>query len=622
MFVRRTSTRSRHGGEPYFTHRLVRSERVGGRVKQITLLNLGRHFDLPAELWPQFCARLSELLAPQGLLVAVEVPILVEAVAQRYAAQLRPRGEAPPAQQIATPVAERPHTTSPRITAEPTQVMIDADSLELLDLRSVGVESLALHAIAELGIADTLRQAGFNRVSLAAAVGQIVARMAQPASELATHAWLQQRSALGELWGFDFQRLSLKRLYSVADALLRQHDHVETQVYRHLSQSLGLHGTLALYDLTNTYFEGLAAGNPSAKRGHSKEKRSDAPLLTLALVLDDDGFVRRSQVFAGNVGERATLAKMLDGLGAAPGALVILDRGIVSEANLAWLREHGYRYLVMSRERLEIATPQTLITADDAPIQWQRIEDSADGDLRLACRSPDRALKERAMTTLQRTRFEAKLDALAAGLALPRHSKRADHIQQRIGRLKQAHASVAQHYQIDVDVDDSGQIATAIRYQYSPRGSSKAALPGHYVLRSNATELDGETLWRTYIQLTDVESAFRSLKSELGLRPIYHRLEKRSEAHLWISVLAYQCVQFLRRKLKAAGIHASWHTIRQTLADQHRITVTFNTKDGGTLHVRKASTPNADAAAIYDALGLNHKPGAITKRLFRSERDL
>jgi len=687
MFVRRTQTRTRLSGEPYFTHRLVRSERVDGRVKQVTLLNLGRHFDVPTEQWPLFCTRLSEMLSPQASMAPTTVPPALEQAVQRYAEQLQPRAAAGVGR------VEQPRPAVPRgdeaagpATAEldlqvPSHVavaappdasadLVHADTLELRDGRSVGVEALALHAIEQLGIAHTLRTAGFNRISLAAAVGQIVARMAKPASERATHAWLQRHSALGELWGFDFERVSLTRLYHVADALWRQHDAMETALHQRIREVFGLCDTIALYDLTNTYFEGLAHGNPSAKRGHSKEKRSDAPLITLGMVLDGAGFVRRSQVFAGNVREQISLPIMLKGLDAPAGALVVLDRGIVSEANLAWLRENGYRYLVMSRDRAPVKASreagdrapveasreagdrapvkasreagdrapvkasreagdrgdieqaaQTLETASGAPIYWQRIAPTDDSDdVRLICHSPDRELKEAAMTTQKRTRFEAKLAALAAGLSLPRRSKRADKVHQRIGRLRQAYPSVARHYVIDVDVD--GDNATAIRYQYTPAPNSKADLPGHYVIRSNATDLDGETLWRTYVQLTELEAVFRSLKSELGLRPIYHRLDNRCRAHLWISVLAYQCVQFLRRTLKAQGIDASWNTIRKTLAQQQRITASFNAAAGGTLHVRKATTPDAEAAAIYRALGLNDKPGGTKKRLFKQERDL
>jgi transposase len=458
-------------------------------------------------------------------------------------------------------------------------------------------------------------------VSVAAAVGQIVARMAHPASERATHAWLQRRSALGEFSDFDYERLSLTRLYRVADELWGEHERVERVLHARLSSVFRFSDTVALYDLTNTYFEGLAADNPQARRGHSKEKRSDAPLITLGLVLDGAGFVRRSQVFAGNVRESATLQGMLDGLDAPEGSRVVCDRGIVSEDNLTWLREHGYRYLVMSRERRDLEAGATLATTNGEDIHWQRVLDDDDGEVRLLCHSPQRAKKEEAMVALQRARFEKRMAALAQGLAKPYGVKRLERVHQRIGRLKEAYASVAQHYHIEVEAQ--GDVATAIRYIYTPTQGSKAALPGHYVLRSNDTSIEGEALWRLYVQLTELEAVFRSLKSERGLRPIHHPLDHRCCAHLWISVLAYQCVQFLRRRLKEAGIDAGWATVREALSGQRRLTASFRTAEGdATLHVRKTSTPEAEAAAIYAALGLDPRPGGVKKRRFHLGCDL
>lgn len=611
MFVRRTQTRTTTSGETYFTYRLVRAERVGGKVRQVTLLNLGRHFELPATDWPLFCSRLRELMSGQSVLMAIEVPDGVEAAAQRYAALLQPRAPAvAPAEPLVVASAK---------SAEPSWV--DADSLELLDARSVAVESLALHAIRTLKIDESLKAAGFNSVELGAAIGLIVARMAHPASERQTLRWLQQRSSLGELLGYDFGRLNLTRLYRVGDALIGSQKKVETALHARLSEVLGVDDTIALYDLTNTYFEGLSEGNPLARHGFSKEKRSDCALLTLGLVLDGQGFVRRSAVFAGNVGEAGTLQGMLEGLKAPTGALVIVDRGLVSAANLTWLKEKKYRYLVMTRERLPLAGTARLQTAQGEDLHWQRIVHE-DGDVRLICHSAQREAKETAMLQRQRSRLEARLDALRAGLTKPRGSKDPARLQRRIGRLLERYPGLAQHYVIEVILDDSGTLARDIKVDYHAQPRSRAELPGHYTLRTNDLTLDGEALWRTYIQLTDVESAFRSLKSELGLRPIHHQIDRRCKAHLWISVLAYQCVQFLRRRLKDAGIDNRWQTIRSTLSTQQRLTATFNAKDGGTLHVRKTTQPDAATKTIYNALKLEHQPGGVRRRLFRAETDL
>ena len=182
-------------------------------------------------------------------------------------------------------------------------------------------------------------------------VASLIGRMAAPGSELATWQWVRSRSALGELLDTDFDSMPLVRLYRVSDLLLRHRDAIEAALFARIRDLFTLPTTVTLYDLTNTYFEGTAANIPKAARGRSKEKRSDCPLVTLGMVLDSSGFVRKSKMFAGNVTEGSTLQDMLKGLDAPEGALVVVDAGIATEANLAWLKDQGYRYLAVSRER-------------------------------------------------------------------------------------------------------------------------------------------------------------------------------------------------------------------------------------------------------------------------------
>jgi transposase len=281
--------------------------------------------------------------------------------------------------------------------------------------------------------------------------------------------------------------------------------------------------------LTNTYFEGDLASNPKAWRGHSKEKRSDCPLVTFGLVLDGSGFVRRSEVFSGNISEGQTLSGMLAGLNAPAGALVVMDRGIFTQADLVWLREQGYRYLVVSRERSWPFDPDqatSLINASGERLQLEKTLSEAGHEVKLYCYSERRADKEN---------------------------------------------GIHQHY------------------RRQPVEGSALTHPGVYVLRSSEMEWDTETLWSAYSMLTDLEAVFRSLKSELGLRPILHHTEKRADGHLFITVLAYQFVQILRRQLQDYGILANWSTVRQWLSSQVRVTAVFQRSDGRALHVRKAT---------------------------------
>lgn len=600
MFIRRTATRNRTSGDAYVTFRLVRTERIEGKVRQITLLNLGRHFAVPPEDWPLLCARLEQLISPQGDFLPLELPPALEQQAQRYKALLVAHA---PAEDTATASA-------------PMFEMVDIQSLELTQPRSVGVEYVALEAMAALGFEAFLKTLGLNGVTCSAIVGQVVARMAAPGSELSTWGWLRRSSALGELLDVDFETLSLMRLYRSSDALVKHREAIESYLFGQLSTVFGLQETVTLYDLTNTYFEGEVAGNGQAAYGRSKEKRSDCKLVTLGLVLDGSGFVRRSRVFEGNAVEARTVESMLQGLGAPAGALVVMDAGIATKATIAWLVEQGYRYLVVSRSSTRHAVGEEALTVETAQGQSIQVrkELSEDGkEVRLYCHSPGRERKESAMNRKSAQRFEQGLQKLADSLAKPRGEKRFDKVNQRLGRLKEKSRGASRHYEITLTADESGKQATALTWKAAPLDGTRWTEPGTYCLASNETQWDEARLWSTYTMLTDLEAVFRSLKSELGLRPVYHHSAHRTEGHLFISVLAYQFVQYQRTRLKAKNIHTRWDGLREILSIQRRVTADFRQSNGRTLHVRKATTPEPELKALYDALGLAPLPGGTRK---------
>ena len=192
---------------------------------------------------------------------------------------------------------------------QPDYKEVDIDSLEMIRPRSVGCEHVALETFNSFGFENHLKMLGFNGPQLAAAAETIIGRMCHPGSELATHYWLQNVSGLGELIGYDFNKLHLNRMYSRSDQLFNNKEKIEKYLYLQEKQLFGFQETITLYDLTNTYFEGQGKANKLGKQGRSKEKRTDCPLVTLALMLDSSGFPKSSQVFEGNVSEPSTLKK-------------------------------------------------------------------------------------------------------------------------------------------------------------------------------------------------------------------------------------------------------------------------------------------------------------------------
>ena len=599
MFIRCTTTRTKTTGETYKTFRLVESERIDDKVKQRTLLNLGRYFDVPKSQWKSLSSRINQLLTAQTDWLTIDLEEPLETLAQYYATQI---------------ITSRSTATNDTVQFE----TLDVGSLELVRPRRIGVEQIALHAVKQLTLDDKLKSLGFNQHQIAASLGTIIGRMASPASELATHGWLQTTSGLGELIDYDFEDMGLDRLYQVSDQLWKHREAIETHLYQQTRDLFSFSETITLYDLTNTFFEGEAKTNPKAKRGRSKEKRSDCPLVTLGLVLDGSGFPRKSQIFPGNASEPQSLQTMLEGLEGRTGSTVILDAGIASEENIQYLIEQGYKYIVVSRKRKRDFDEEKSILIKDIPgqnVKVQKVIVEETGEVELYCHSQLREKKEQAMQDSFSEKYETALNNLQTGLSKKGTTKNYAKVLERLGRIKEKYARAAQHYEVTVTPDDQRDKAISINWKRVEKANSQASHPGVYCLRTNLTDWNEETLWRTYTMLTDLESVFRSLKSELGLRPIYHRKEERVNGHIFITLIAYHLVQTLRYQLKAEHINDSWQTIRRRMENQQRITVILRREDGRTIHLRKATNAEPRQSVIYKALKISAQPGGVRKTL-------
>jgi len=604
MFIRQTTTRRKKDGSNYTTHRLVESIRVGEKVRQQTLLHLATDFSIARAQWPALTTRVQEILHHQESLLSVDET--VEAEAQRIAASL----------------IEKKQEYAPAKTPEPgaDYRTVDVDSVQSSQLRSVGVEHLAVAAVRSLELDTQLATLGLNPAEVTAAIGLIVGRMAAPGSERATHRWLQRESGLGELLGTSFHECSLSRLYRVSDRLLAHREALERLLFERERSLFGLDCTITLYDLTNTFFEGSGKHNGHAAFGRSKEKRSDCPLVTLGLVLDGSGFPRRSQIFAGNVSEPVTLQEMVETL--ADGVtkpLIVMDAGLATKANLAWLEARGCSYLTVHRhpaEAWEAERAELVRQHGTNEVRIYKKRNEATGEAELYCHSTRRAEKEAAMDTQFTQRFEAKLTALQVGLSKKGCIKRYERVLERIGRLKEKYARVACEYDIQVEKAATGPNATALTFVRTRHRAKDYA--GVYCLRTNLLDWDAEKLWHTYIMLTDLEAVFRSMKSELGMRPVYHQTTERVEGHLWITLLAYHLVHVLRVRLQEQGIHDSWESLRRRMRGHMRVTTSLRTQEGTTLHIRKAARPEAWQQTIYTALGIASNPGGTRKTVLET----
>ncbi|MFA5920496.1 MAG: IS1634 family transposase [Methylococcaceae bacterium] len=320
--------------------------------------------------------------------------------------------------------------------------------------------------------------------------------------------------------------------------------------------------------------------------------------------------------------EPATLALMLDGLqGQNPlpseKPVIIMDAGIASAENIAWLSKRGYLYLVVGGEQRYVQDPRDQDNAvlvretGQNKVTVYRAIDAETGETRLYCHSDQKAKKEQAIRNRFHVRMEAALDKLNAGFDKKGTIKNYAKILERIGRLREKNSRVAQNYCIEVTADDEKNNAIRIKWRREPQSEQKDHHCGSYCPRTNIPNWSEEQLWTTYTMLTEIEATFRSLKTDLGLRPVYHHKEDRVTGHLFITLLAYHLVHTLRYQLKQQGIHLSWDSIRNIMSTQQRITITLPTDDNKTIHLRTTTKPELRQKQIYAALSI--KPDPIDK---------
>jgi transposase len=606
MYIRASSQVDKKTKQSYTTYRLVESYRnQEGKVRQRTLINLGCHFNFPKKSWKLIADRVEDICRGQHAFIPVEKEIEKEA------------------QRIAKLVTKKFSTAQTELATKANNSRdlqtVDVNSLEHNDIRRIGCEHVGYHAVKQLHLEDTLRSLSLNQKQIETAIGSIIGRLAHPGSELSTYCYLTEQSALDELLGTDFSNLHLKRLYRVSDILLSNKEAIEAALYRREKDLFNLNEIVTLYDITNTYFEGRCLSNPKAQYGHSKEKRNDCCLVSLGMVLDSSGFPKKSKIFPGNVSEPKTIEKMLSSLGSSSNATIVMDAGFASEENIAWLKESKYEYIVVSRKR-SLMLPEnadTVIVKESTNnlVQVSLVKNEVTDELELYCHSQAKEQKTKQMVSKFCSRYECELQKLAEGLTKKGHAKKYEKIVEKLGRLKERYSKVGKLYNVTVKADKKGKNAieiTWVKNDNLEQGNS----PGIYCLRTNRKDLDENTFWEIYTMLTELEAAFRSLKSELGFRPVYHHKEKRVDGHLFISIIAYHILHTIRYQLKTHGINASWKTIRDLLSTQCRITSTMQLENGKVVKIRKTSSPDTNQLMIYKALNISTHPVKTGKTYF------
>ena len=499
--------------------------------------------------------------------------------------------------------------------------MVDTNSLNAAAPRSLGAEYVC-HAVWEqLGFDTVLRQEGVSPRVIPLLEALVVGRLIEAGSERWTRKWADELSALYELSGRPMWD-SLQSYYRGADRLYECKEALEKHLVDREKDLFSLEERLVLYDLTNTYFEGQCAGNPKAAYGKSKEKRSDCRLATMGLVVDGDGFAKYSRIYPGNQYEAATFEQIVRELEMhlqkQIKATIVIDAGLATKENLGWLKERGYSYLVVNRGKTAFKIDQTGMSVireekqKGVKIEVKRHE--LQDEVYLFVKSEKKRLKESSMMGRVEQVLLNRLQYYKSGLGKKHHVKTYSKVVEMIGRLKEKYSRAAQLYEITVIAEtDGGKDAVDIQWKKKePRYDEAAQSEGTYVLRTNRSDLTDEQIWQTYIMLGHIEMAFKDMKSHLGLRPNFHQIEERVDAHMFISVLAYHVMHAIEHKLKLAGDSRSWWTIKTTLRTHERMTVEYISKDeegvryNNTLRLNTRIEP--EHLEIYTKLGLSGNP--------------
>ena len=623
MYIRECVTTNKVSKTKYVTHRLVEAYRVTegskSKTRQRLIMHLGT-LELPKSDWPKLAKILEARLAGQNSLFEEET--LMATAADR-------------AMDYYSFIQKKDEEKSARKQKQ-TLCTIDLESVEHSMTRSLGPELVAHSFWERLGLDQLLQTCGLSQAEQSLAQAIILGRLIKPTSERQTEYWLKKKTSLLEMVSTDLSEIGKNAFYEMGDTLLIHKKQLEKELRKREEALFPQEQALFLYDLTNTYFEGSASKNTSAHNGHSKEKRSDCALVTLALVVDYRGFPIFSQIFKGNQSEPETLEGILERLYIEDETLfketlptIVMDRGIATKDNLNLLKKKHYPYIIVERRATEKDYAKEFATAKDT---FDKIENgSTEGSstvyvkkiltedaCRVLCWSEGREQKERAMDALKEKRFTEDLERLKTSVSKKGVLLIAK-VAERVGRIKERYPSIAQYYTISLELDEEQKKVVNISWEKKPSREKRSTLTGCYVIETSHQDLGAPEIWRLYTTLVKVEEAFRDLKTDLGLRPVHHQLASRTEAHLFISVLAYHLLILIERELRNNGDHRRWATIRAVLSTHKRTNIIMTDDKDQIHHIRSSGVPESEHKELYRLLNvkdpLKKKRSLMGKRL-------
>ena len=503
--------------------------------------------------------------------------------------------------------------TIDRKTMEEKHGLVKVDTIKHKEAKEIGTEWICANTWHQLKLTELFENIGWSTEKMQLAMTQVISRAAYPGSELATSKWIKENSAICDITGYDVNKITKDKLYQSALDLYQHKATIENHLSTTTNELFDLQDRIMLYDLTNTYFEGHKRNSQLAKYGRSKEKRSDAKLVVLAMVINIEGFIKYSAIHEGNYADTADIKTLIEKLSSntstAAKPIVVMDAGIATEKNLATLTGQGYKYVVVSRAKIKDYQPVQqgketyLLTKSKKIIRLSMVQSEKYTDSFLKVESPAKGMKEQGIKNRLEQGYEEQLHLIKQSLSKPRGIKKADKVQQRIGRAKQKYPSIHHLYNITLDINTATKIVKNINWQKDEIKAQEANEKlGVYFLRTNLEDTDEALEWMIYNTIREIESTFRILKTDLDLRPIYHKNDSSTMAHLHLGLLAYWLVNSIRYQLKQSGINDDWKEIKRKASTQKSVLTTAQNSYDKIIQIKRCTEPNEELTKIHIAL--------------------
>jgi len=578
---------------------------MGNKTRQIVVLNLGKLDGLSESNRKLLAVRIEEIVTGKTSLFSANQFAEIEDLAQQFARKVAKDKIFPSikGKSVAEELKEDFQT-------------VDLQTIEQLESKSIGGEWLIKQTFDKLQIPQMLQEIGLNKKQQISASLLLIAKLLHPSSDLEAQRWLNESSGAADLFN-DTDEMTRYRLYQATTSMYKNKVALDSLLYNKIGETFPKRSKIVIYDLTNMYFEGQMNNSKKASFGRSKQKRNDRRLIGLALSIDDLGFVRSSRFYNGNVSEPGTfidlindLSNQLSGNGKKP--LIVMDAGISTEANLNLLREekYNYDYVCVSRskpKKYDKLTDKATTISDNRghKIELTKIKVEGKEDCFLHIKSEQKEKKESSMDQKLSIRLVKQLEEIRDKLSKKRSVKKITKIHEKVGGIKAKLARVGYLYNITYTEDKEKGIVTDIQWE---RIKNKEKPKGEYFLRYTYNTIKEEDIWNLYNLTRDVESVFRCLKTDLDIRPIYHQKDKYIEPHIWLGILAYQIVNYIKKNLKKNNINDSWTTIVRKMSTMQSSTSTVMNDKQQQLYIKLCTRPTQYQKTIFQTMKYKSRP--------------